>query len=1037
MFKRKIGVLVASLCVLTGSLFAQQVKVLKDNGGWRLFDGNKSVEVKGVVWSFTPIGESYTYNLFGQNDDFIQKMIDTDMPMLKDMGVNVIRCFTTIPPKWVEYIYTKYGIYSIINDTLGRYGISVNGTWYDQTDYSDYYTRETLIAQARATAETYKNVNGVLMYMFGNESNYGLVWSSSEIENLPVGEQNVVKAGYLYDLLEKAMAACKEVDPNRPVGIVNGDTQYLDLIAKLCPSLDILGVNAYRGYKFYDSFYENIRDVLDKPIVFTESGADAYNNILHQEDQSAQMTYLGNQWQEIYEQSYGKGKCQNVLGGFVFEWMDEWWKRYQTKNVDVHDGGSWSNAGYELDYADGINNMSEEWFGLCAQSTITRDGINVRIPRASYYMLKDAWKLSLYESSAADVSKKFASLNYSLYLAMGNEKSIKQAVNEREYFKISQASLSAEATAPVFVNQVAKDIEDGTKNWKNDFRYLNSKGEMNEITPQAEAVLGIEFKPFENLSGEIVLKAASDAPFTRLGDAWASYYDEAGNVKYVELYSGSLSYEGKFADINGYYHTGHASFEGKGDPFSISKEAFDITGYDTYGSKAPIAVEVTGKNIFDGLSVIAGPEIWGSARPQLQANYYKWIPNVGFLDGIVLNATYAEEFGTSENIEIDPYNGYGAGRKASVYFETYLMPWFQLKGGALIAGTEKIGASYVSSDGKMKNIGFQDTLGGYVHLGTDMFQHTYIYGNAIYRGLVAETNAAAVRGSFFTADSGAGNRFEVQVGTDFGIGDFTFKPVVRARVPLDGPVGRNLLTGSPFIVDLRNRQSIEVEAVLTYDSEGGTWFHEWNSDDIEGAKFAASVSGLYQYYAGMTDNIPYKSNTKDTRTRNDGSTVTDYIWFDGGALPEQGNLWQVGARAVFNPIADLRIIAKVNAGQLGATTGAYKTTTGVPEIVTFVDAGLSVRYSHLIASADFSFNKWGPENWWRNFNYTFPLQYTVDVAYGFGKPSFLDSANRVGVRVKGRNFGKYSSDAYGALPSGMGVADAMYMEVATYFNISL
>lgn len=219
MNKKKFAV-IAMAFALCASLFAQKVTVKKDAGGWKLYDGKTAVEVKGIVWSFTPIGENYTYSLFDQDEAFIQRMIDTDMPMLKSMGVNVIRCFTTIPPKWVEYIYTKYGIYTVINDLLGRYGVSVNGTWYPQTDYSDYYTREVLIQKAKDTAEKFKDVKGVLMYMFGNESNYGLVWSSSEIENLPVGEQNVVKAGYLYDLLEKAMAACKEIDPDRPVGIV-------------------------------------------------------------------------------------------------------------------------------------------------------------------------------------------------------------------------------------------------------------------------------------------------------------------------------------------------------------------------------------------------------------------------------------------------------------------------------------------------------------------------------------------------------------------------------------------------------------------------------------------------------------------------------------------------------------------------------------------------------------------------------------------------------------------------------------------------
>jgi hypothetical protein len=479
MNKKRLAVFTGLLMFLNISIFAQFISVKKDANGWRLLDDRKEIEVKGIVWSYTPIGETHTYDLWSKSDEFIERMIDTDMPMLKAMGVNAIRCFSDIPPKWVEYIYTKYGIYTIVNNLLGRYGVTVNGTWYANTDYSDLYTRETLIAMAEETAEKYRAVNGVLMYMFGNESNYGLVWSGSEIENLPVGEQNTVKAGYLYSLLEEAMAACKDIDPFHPVGIVNGDTQYLDLIAKLCPSLDILGVNAYRGYKFYDSFYQNVQEVLNKPIVFTEAGADAFNDILMQEDQVAQMNYLKSQWEEIYRQAYGKGNCQNVLGGVVFEWMDEWWKRYQNKNLEVHDGASWSSSAYDVDYKDGVNNMSEEWFGICAQSPLKEDGINIRIPRASYYMLKDIWKLSLYDSETYEIDQTFDFLEDGLYLALGNEKSLKQTIRENKVASISQAEVNVVSTTPVSIDKL-KENADRKTTIKNATRYASSKGETLE-----------------------------------------------------------------------------------------------------------------------------------------------------------------------------------------------------------------------------------------------------------------------------------------------------------------------------------------------------------------------------------------------------------------------------------------------------------------------------------------------------------------------------------------------------------------------------
>lgn len=1003
---------------------AQYIKVQKDDKGWRLLDGRTPVEVKGIVWSYTPIGETHTYDLWSHSDAFIMKMIDTDMPKLKAMGVNTIRCFSNIPPQWVEYIYMKYGIYTIINDLLGRYGISVNGTWYATTDYSDLYTRQTLIEQARNTADTYRGVKGVLMYMFGNESNYGLVWSGSNIEDLPAGEQDTVKAGYLYSLLEEAMAVCKDTDPLRPVGFINGDTQYLELIAKLCPSLDILGVNAYRGFKFYDSFYENIETILDKPVIFTEAGADAYNAILQQEDQYAQMAYLRSQWEELYSQSYGKGKSGNMLGGCVFEWMDEWWKHYQNKDLTVHNTvGTWANSGYELDYENGINNMDEEWFGITAQSPIMKDGINVRVPRAAYYLMQDIWQLSIYNSSAQEVQAKFATLNTNEYLVRGNEKSIKQSVKENKMVAVSYVDATVRATTG-FDGEDFKTLQK-TGNWKDVF----------DPHISAEATVGVTAQPLEGLTASVQARAFSDAPYTRLNETYACYYtdnindkDGAGDnthLRYADVYQAAIEYDNPLFTINGYYHKGHGNYEESGDIFNITKEAYDLITADMYGSKAPIALEFTGKDFLQGFSVIGGPEIWEDAKPQIIFNYFKRFPTAGsMVPDFAVGAVYAEELGQSQNVNIAPYNSYGSGRKISLYGEMVLDPWLTVKLGVLHAGSEKWGASYVTADSKVKKIDWVDTLGAYGQIGTSMFQHSYIYLNAIYRGLVAETNGGVVRGGFFTSDSGAGNRFEMQAGADLAYGFFSLKPVFRARAPLQGPNGRSLISGSPFIVGLGNRQAIEFEAVLTFDPEGATWFHEWNSNDVEGAPIAASLSGMYTLYAGKTDVIPYKSDTWDTSYDSDGA----YLWYDGIALPVQKNLWQVAARVVANPLPGLRLTGTAEGGTLGSTGDS-------DTLITFAKFSLGARYNHWMLKGSYAYNAWGDENWWRIFNYTFPAQWTVDLSYGFGTPIFAEDTNRVGLKCKGRTFGKNSSDGYGIWADGTDVVGRMYMEITMYMNI--
>src|SRR6056297_4247241 len=281
---------------------ANKVETYKDESGWKLKVDGEDFYVKGVVWSYSPRGQNYSYGLFNESDDFIRKVLDYEFGLMKKMGVNTIRSFTTIPPRWVEYIYREHGIMSVVNPLMGRYGYSIDGQWVPFTDYSDPRTREILKRDMQEFVRLYKATPGVLMFAFGNESNYGLSWSSFEIENLPEGEQNTAKARYLYSLYEEVISAGKEIAPNHPFSIVNGDIQYIDLIAELVPSLDVLGSNVYRGTSFTD-LWQRVDEKLDLPVVFFEFGSDAFNARTFQEDQAAQALILKEQWQEMYQQS--------------------------------------------------------------------------------------------------------------------------------------------------------------------------------------------------------------------------------------------------------------------------------------------------------------------------------------------------------------------------------------------------------------------------------------------------------------------------------------------------------------------------------------------------------------------------------------------------------------------------------------------------------------------------------------------------------------------------------------------------------------
>lgn len=393
----KIFLLLFWSCSFTFYSQTDKVTIDKSIAGLKLKVNGKDFIVNGMNWDYYPIGTNYEYSLWKQPENIIQGALDEEMALLKNMGVNAIRVYTGIPKKWIEYIYTNYGIHTMLNHSFGRYGLSINGTWVAHTEYSDVSTQNELLNEVKQLASDYKDTKGLLLFLLGNESNYGLVWEGAETENIPVKEKKSTvhkHARALYKLFNEAAIAIKNIDNSHPIALCNGDLQYLDLIAKECPDVDIFGTNIYRGKSFGDVF-ERVKKKYGKPVLFTEFGSDALNAVTNLEDQNAQASILKENWKEIYENAAGIGKSGNCLGGFTFQFSDGWWKSGQTKNLDIHDlHASWVNGGYSFDFVKGKNNMNEEWFGICAKGPTDEKGMYRLNPRSAYYILQKVHQIN-------------------------------------------------------------------------------------------------------------------------------------------------------------------------------------------------------------------------------------------------------------------------------------------------------------------------------------------------------------------------------------------------------------------------------------------------------------------------------------------------------------------------------------------------------------------------------------------------------------------------------------------------------------------
>ena len=987
-----VGLFAQQLNEAAASL-AEQVNIVSEGDSYRLQVEGKDYPIKGVVWDYTPIGENYNYNFWNEPDNFIRELLDRDAELMSAMGVNTIRSFSMIPPRWVTYLYMRWGIRSIINPLFGRYGTAARGRWNDQTDYSDRYQREAILEETLEVVERYRNTPGVLMFLFGNENNYGLEWQSSEIENLPRGERYRTRAAYLYTLFETAIRRAKELDTKHPMGFINGDLQYADLIGDIVVSADLIGLNSYRGAGFGDLF-ERARE-LGRPIVFTEFGADAYNVLTRREDQAAQQHYIVNQWREIYRNAGPKG-AGNVLGGFVFSWSDGWWKHDQPnyQRAEIHDTvGTWSSGAYGMDFDGTINNMNEEWFGIVGltPNRLLRGNfinrIEEREPRSVYYALQEFWRLDLYESGIeeADAMAERLTLSPAVEILRRGEANSRR-FNPQTVLTVDH--LNAELTGSALVE--ARDERSPAENL-----------ETGKPASAENLSAVIASRPFDNFYAA--------ANFKLVGSSFKPYFTDAPNPQYggknFQLYWAEAVYKGSFFDINGYYRSGHPDWAAEGDYFYMLPESYDKRGIDIAGSQAPFGVEFIGNRFLDGLKIYGGPEIYRGAKPQIMAKYQRSFPLGPLQTGFA--AIYAEEFAHADDNPAARSLANEPTRRASLYNYLHWAPFLRLDWGIYFAGMNKLGKRYyfgesaagvtgtLPPDAKIKigRIKILDTLAVKMRLSTDIFRYTNIYVQGIMAGAAADSSGAVSRDGFIRSDSGRGNRTELEVGGMFQYDIWSIGAKARLRrniypaLPNAGIFKRSA-SMSPFVVTAGNRPTLETELLLGFDPTGATYFHNFDMADNENARTAASLGLLWSLYGGAADPADY--------TAADGSRAS----FTKG-LGEQKNMWAAQLKVVSNPGLGLHLVGNLGLGREGSTGGDNM------ELRNYITGGIDGWWGPVIFKSFVKHNFWGPESWYREFNTdetVFPWQWGADIGLALdGNPSLLKKISKFGVKVEARH----------------------------------
>lgn len=271
--------------------------------------------IKGICYHPVPIGET--------KRNF--EMIDTDLSLMKEAGINTIRVYSPIDDVKILDKIDKAGIKVIIN-----FGYNQNG-FYDilNNTYIDYVKK-------------YKDHNAILFWELGNEYNFNPQWFNGNLENW-------------YNSMNSAAENIKKIDMNHPVSTAHGEIPSLKALS-MGSKIDLWGMNVYR-WDNPTSIINEWKKISDKPIYFSEIGSDSYMTVakdgfIKGENQFAQAEANKKIITRILNAS------NDVSGLLIFQFVDGLWKAGNPNQQDI---GGWAPNSTGVPY-DGTAN--EEFWGI-------------------------------------------------------------------------------------------------------------------------------------------------------------------------------------------------------------------------------------------------------------------------------------------------------------------------------------------------------------------------------------------------------------------------------------------------------------------------------------------------------------------------------------------------------------------------------------------------------------------------------------------------------------------------------------------------
>jgi len=258
-------------------LLAQAVPVElieTDDGNWQFLRNGEPYFIKGAGGDgskeFLAASGANTFRTWGVSDDLEQQL---DQAQELDL--------TVVVGHWLGH--EKHGF-----------------------DYSNTEMLEAQFTRVREDVIKYKDHPAVLLWSIGNE-----------MEGFAEGDTKII-----WSHVQKLAAMIKEIDPNHPIMTVTAEIggKRVELLHKLCPDIDIMGINSYGGLPSIPQRYKELGGT--KPYIITEFGPPGSWEC-KETDFGAPLELSSTEKAEFYRTAYEKGVLaaeKLCLGSFAFTW---------------------------------------------------------------------------------------------------------------------------------------------------------------------------------------------------------------------------------------------------------------------------------------------------------------------------------------------------------------------------------------------------------------------------------------------------------------------------------------------------------------------------------------------------------------------------------------------------------------------------------------------------------------------------------------------------------------------------------------------